>query len=71
MRVLERAIKASGGLSKFAALMGVSPQVVVNWRKRGIPVERALEVEEKTRGTRFAITASEVLHFAKHQREAA
>ncbi len=71
MKALERAINACGGLSGFAERMGVSPQVVVNWRKRGIPADRALEVEEKTRGTPYAITAAQVLESARQRRAAA
>lgn len=71
MKALELAIEKADGLSKFAEHLGVTPQVVVNWRKRGIPPERALEVEEKTRGTEFEITAVEILKHARQQHEAA
>lgn len=45
---LERAIGAAGGLTKLADKMKVSPQVVANWRSRGIPAERVLELERAT-----------------------
>jgi DNA-binding transcriptional regulator YdaS (Cro superfamily) len=51
MRELERAIKRAGGLKKFADSLGVSPQVVFNWRKRrSIPVDRCAAIEKVTGG---------------------
>lgn len=37
---LARAIKAVGGGRKLAAMLGVSPMAVSQWKKRGVPVER-------------------------------
>lgn len=48
MRPLERAIKVAGGLSELARRLKVEPQVIVNWRKRGIPASRVLEIEKAT-----------------------
>lgn len=48
MQAIEKAINAAGGLSKLADLLNVKPQVVHNWRSRGIPAERVLEVERVT-----------------------
>ena len=45
---LERAIKLAGGLAKLAEKMEVTPQVIHNWRHRGIPAERVLEIERAT-----------------------
>lgn len=45
MSYLDDAIKLSGGLSAFAVLMGESPQVINNWRARGVPVHRCPKVE--------------------------
>jgi DNA-binding transcriptional regulator YdaS (Cro superfamily) len=46
MNALERAIEAAGGLTKLAAKLEVSPQVIVNWRKRNnVPAPRVLDVE--------------------------
>jgi len=45
---IDKAIAAVGSLTKLAARMKVDPQVLVNWRKRGIPAERVLEVERAT-----------------------
>ena len=48
MEPIERAIEQAGGLSKLADLLKVKPQVVHNWRSRGIPAERVLEIEAAT-----------------------
>jgi DNA-binding transcriptional regulator YdaS (Cro superfamily) len=49
MKALDRAIKLAGGLTNLANLIGVSPQVVCNWRKRGsIPATRVLQIEQAT-----------------------
>ena len=45
---MERAIEIVGGLTKLADSLGVSPQVIVNWRKRGIPSDRVLAIEAAT-----------------------
>lgn len=57
MSALERAIAKVGGLSALAEAIKTTPQVVVNWRKRGVPAERVLEVEAATGGavTRFEL----------------
>jgi hypothetical protein len=34
---IDNALLALGGTQKAATLMGVSPQAVSNWRKRGLP----------------------------------
>lgn len=48
--VVNRAIRAAGGLYKLAAILGVSPQAVVNWRSRGIPLGKCAAVEAATNG---------------------
>lgn len=50
MSALDQAIKAAGGLSALAKRLGVKPQVVWNWRRRGIPAEWILEIERATDG---------------------
>ena len=50
MDALQRAIEAAGGLTRLAERIGVSPQVVSNWRSRGIPADRVLAVERATNG---------------------
>lgn len=45
---LNEAIKAAGGIIAFARSMGLSHQVVYQWKKRGyVPTERALIIEHK------------------------
>lgn len=49
MSALEKAIEVAGGLSKLAEKIGATPQVIVNWRKRGsVPPDRVLAVEAAT-----------------------
>lgn len=51
MSAIKRAIKVAGGLTELAKRIGVSPQVVANWRARGakgVPAERVLDVERAT-----------------------
>lgn len=45
---IDLAIDAVGGLTELARRVGESPQTIINWRKRGIPVERVPEVEAAT-----------------------
>lgn len=45
---IDLAIDAAGGLTALAKRMEVDPQVLVNWRSRGIPAERVLQVEKAT-----------------------
>lgn len=45
---VDLAIDAAGSLSELARRLGVDPQVVVNWRKRGIPVDKVPAVEQAT-----------------------
>ena len=68
----EKLVQGLGSRSAVRARFGLkSNEAVRLWLKNGIPAERALEVEEVTRGTGFAITATEVLEYAKQQRAAA
>lgn len=57
MDALEKAIEAAGGLSELARRMTIKPQVVNNWRTRGVPAERVLAIEEAAGGvvTRFEL----------------
>lgn len=45
---VDLAIDAVGSLTELARRLGVDAQVVVNWRKRGIPVDRVPDVETAT-----------------------
>lgn len=52
-----------GGSRKTAAHgMGVTTETIRLWLKNGIPLDRAIEVERKTRGF---VTAEEILKYAK------
>lgn len=42
------AIDAVGSLTELARRLGVDPQVIVNWRKRGIPVDEVPKVSLAT-----------------------
>lgn len=39
---------AEHGLTNFSDLVGVDAQVVVNWRRRGLPADRVLTVSRAT-----------------------
>lgn len=67
----ERLVEGFGGRSAVAERFSVSNEAVRLWLKHGIPADRALDVEEATRDTPFAISATDVLQFARHQKEAA
>lgn len=45
---IDKAIDAAGNLTELARRLGVDPQVIVNWRKRGVPVEQVPVVERAT-----------------------
>ena len=58
---LEKAIEAVGGPSKLAAAIGVTPQVVTNWRSRGVPAEHCPSIERATRTAGKAVVLCEEL----------
>jgi DNA-binding transcriptional regulator YdaS (Cro superfamily) len=43
--VINSAIEACGSLTSLAARLSVEPQVVVNWRTRGVPVTQCSALE--------------------------
>lgn len=45
---VDKAIAAVGSLTELARRLKVDPQVLVNWRKRGIPVDKVPDVELAT-----------------------
>jgi DNA-binding transcriptional regulator YdaS (Cro superfamily) len=47
---IELASDAVGSATKLADLLGVSVQVVSNWKDRGIPIERCVAIENATGG---------------------
>lgn len=51
MDALHSAIKASGSQTALARLLGIAPQVIHNWIKRGnIPAEYCPRIERATNG---------------------
>jgi len=47
---IDAASASVGGLAKLAAMIGESPQVVSNWRVRGVPVIKCLAIETAAQG---------------------
>lgn len=47
---LARAIEHGQGLSALARRIGVSRQAINNWRERGVPAERAVDIERALDG---------------------
>jgi DNA-binding transcriptional regulator YdaS (Cro superfamily) len=45
---IDLAIDAVGSLTELARRLKIDPQVIVNWRKRGIPALRVLALERAT-----------------------
>ena len=50
MNAIDIAVNHCSGLSALAAALNVSPQVVSNWRERGVPAERCPAIEAATGG---------------------
>lgn len=50
MKPIERAIYIAGGLTELSRRLGLSPQVVSNWRTRGVPAEKCPDIERETNG---------------------
>lgn len=50
VKALERAIQIVGTQAELARRIKTRPQVIQNWRGRGIPAERVLDVERATGG---------------------
>lgn len=52
MSPLERAIDHAGGLSALARAIGKNtlPQHIINWRNRGVPPDRCVDIERATDG---------------------
>lgn len=47
---IDKAAAACGSASNLARALGVSIQVVTNWRTRGVPAERCPDIEQATGG---------------------
>lgn len=50
MEALERAIEIAGSQSALADLLKCKVQVVNNWTRRGVPIERCVDIERATGG---------------------
>lgn len=48
MTAIDRAIAAAGTQADLARALGVLPQHLTNWRKRGIPADRCPDIERVT-----------------------
>lgn len=57
MDALLRAIHYFGSQARLARALGVVPMAVSNWKKRGLPVAWAPEIERATQG---AVTRAEL-----------
>lgn len=57
-----KVIDYMGGRSSVASAFGISREAVRLWVKNGIPADRALAIEEATRGR---VKARDVLVFAR------
>lgn len=57
---LDKAIEAVGGPAKLAAAIGVKPQVVTNWRSRGVPAEQCPAIERATRNAGNPVLCEEL-----------
>ena len=58
MTVFEKMKAMIGSDEKIAEMFGMTRQAVLYWKNNGIPANRALEIESKTKGR---ISAYEVL----------
>lgn len=50
MKPIEQAIHALGGLTELGRAVGVSPQIIQNWKVRGVPADRCPDIEKATGG---------------------
>ena len=50
MDALEKVIEIYGNQSELAGKIGVSKMTITHWKRRGVPIERALELERLTNG---------------------
>jgi len=47
---LQAAINFFGNQSKLARVIGVDPMAVTQWKKRGVPLARAIQIDKLTKG---------------------
>lgn len=57
MDALNKAIGLVGSQAKLAEALGVEPMAVSHWKNRGVPLKRAIQIEELTGG---AVTMREL-----------
>lgn len=50
MNNVNKVIELFKNQSELAGKMGISKAAISNWKKRGIPLSRALEIEKLTNG---------------------
>ncbi|MBE7564194.1 helix-turn-helix domain-containing protein [Acidithiobacillus sp. HP-6] len=50
MNGLDRAVSHFGSQSSLARTLGVCPMAVSHWRRRGVPLARAIAIERATAG---------------------
>jgi len=52
MSAIDRLLELVHSQSRFARELGISPQAIDGWRRRGqVPAERVLEIERITQGS--------------------
>lgn len=61
MNILDHSIERAGGVSELARALDLEPNVISNWRKRGIPLawERLLTNMERHRDGFFGISPTQ------------
>lgn len=62
--VFQRLVSHFKTQAAIARAFGVSPQAVTNWKRRGVPNDRALDIENETDGK---VPARDVLREARPQ----
>lgn len=50
MKPIDRAISVAGTQAALARSLEVLPQHINNWKKRGVPADRCIAIEEATQG---------------------
>ena len=68
MDPIQRLIKHLGSNAEVARRFEISREAVRQWYERGIPTDRALDIEQMTKGE---VTAMQILKAARRRRRAA
>lgn len=61
--LVDRLIRHYGSRSKAALALEVNPETVRLWLKRGIPLEKSIDIERRSKGI---VTAEEILRDKKY-----